>query len=163
MPPRSGWGESFDHVIAVNVRGVFLGLKHVMPVMQANGGGSIVNTASTAALTGTPTGSAYVASKHAVLGLTRVAALEGAPHGIRVNAICPGGLEGRMMSSILQQIADIQGVDPTTTQTAVLASVPLGRLARPEEIADTVSYLLSSGAAFMTGAAVPVDGGVTAQ
>jgi NAD(P)-dependent dehydrogenase (short-subunit alcohol dehydrogenase family) len=144
---------AFDQVFAVNVRGVFLGMQHVAPRMPA--GGAIVNTASTAALKGFAGLAAYAGSKHAVLGLTRSAALELAPRGIRVNAICPGPVEGRMMTSL----EDNSGVDDG--HAAFLATVPLGRYAAGEEMATTVAFLLSDDTAFATGAAFVVDGAQT--
>jgi 3alpha(or 20beta)-hydroxysteroid dehydrogenase len=145
--------DAFDRVFAVNVRGVFLGMKHVAPFMPS--GGSIVNTASTAALKGFAALGVYAGSKHAVLGLTRSMALELAPRGIRVNAVCPGPVEGRMMKSLEA------GVDVEDGYSAFLATVPLGRYTTGEEIGKTVTFLLSSDAAYTTGAAYPVDGGQT--
>lgn len=144
--------HQFNEVLNVNVRGVFLGLKHAGAAMGA--GGSIVNTASVAGLIGFPGVSGYVASKHAVIGLTRAAALEFAPRGIRVNAIAPGPVEGRMMASLEQQIGP-------GSREAFLSTVPLGRYAEPEDIASTVAYLLSDDAAFTTGTVHSTDGGQT--
>ncbi|MGA5504979.1 SDR family NAD(P)-dependent oxidoreductase [Streptomyces umbrinus] len=146
--------EHFDKVIAVNVRGVFLGLKHVSAAMTR--GGAIVNTASVAGLVGFPGVCGYVASKHAVMGLTRAAALDLAPRGVRVNAICPGPVEGRMMTSLEKQVGD-GGHD------VFLSTVPLGRYAKAEEMAATVVFLLSSETSFATGAAFSIDGGQTSQ
>jgi NAD(P)-dependent dehydrogenase (short-subunit alcohol dehydrogenase family) len=156
--------DAFDELLSVNLRGVFLGLKYVMPAMQAGGGGAIVNTASIAGLVGVGGLSAYVASKHAVIGLTKVAALEGAPQGIRVTAICPGPIEGRMMSSIEEEAATMLGLpDGSTAHAAFTGMVPAGRYGTAEEVADTVAYLLSPGASYMSGAAIPLDAGWTAQ
>ena len=156
--------ETFDKVLSVNVRGVFLGLKYVMALMGANGGGAIVNTGSIAGLVGVGGVSAYVASKHAVLGLTKVAALEGAPLGIRVNAICPGPIEGRMMSSIGNQAAAMLGLpDEDAAPAAFTGMVPGGRYGKPDEVAELVAYLLGPASSYMTGAAVPIDGAWTAQ
>jgi NAD(P)-dependent dehydrogenase (short-subunit alcohol dehydrogenase family) len=143
--------EAFDRVCAVNLRGVFLGLRHVAPHMPA--GGSIVNTASTGGLVGFPGGGAYVATKHAVVGLTRVAALDLAAQGVRVNAICPGPVAGRMTRSLEDQIG-VPGV--------LLQNVPLGRFAEPSDVAGLVAFVLSDAAGHVTGAALPVDGGQTA-
>lgn len=141
----------FDSVLAVNVRGVFLGMKHAAPLMRS--GGAIVNTASTGGLVGAVNLAAYIASKHAVVGLTRAAALELAPLGIRVNAVCPGPIRGRMMTMIAAGLG-AEDVDAVSS-----SKVPLGRPADPEEVAGVIAFLLGDGASYMTGAAVPVDGG----
>ncbi len=141
----------FDSVWAVNVRGVFLGMKHAVPLMRS--GGAIVNTASTGGLVGAVNLAAYIASKHAVVGLTRAAALELAPLGIRVNAVCPGPIRGRMMASIAAGLG-VEDVEAVSS-----SKVPLGRPADPEEVAGVIAFLLGTGASYMTGAAVPVDGG----
>jgi NAD(P)-dependent dehydrogenase (short-subunit alcohol dehydrogenase family) len=153
-PVESYDDDEFDGVMAINVRGVFLGIKHITAYMAA--GAAIVNTASVAATKGFAGMSGYTASKHAVLGLTRSAALELAPRGIRVNAISPGPVEGRMMRSLEQ------GVDPEKGHDIFVATVPLGRYVKPTEIANSVAYLLSEEAAFVTGTAFANDGGQTA-
>ena len=156
--------ETFDKLMSVNLRGVFLGLKYVMSVMGDHGGGAIVNTASIAGLVGVGGMSAYVASKHAVIGLTKVAALEGAPLGIRVNAICPGPIEGRMMSAVGELAVEMMGLpDAATARAAFTGMVPGGRYGQPTEIAQLVAYLLGPTSSYMSGAAVPIDGGWTAQ
>jgi NAD(P)-dependent dehydrogenase (short-subunit alcohol dehydrogenase family) len=146
--------DVFDHTIAINLRGVFLGLKHVIPAMRA-AGGAIVNTASQAGIRGVPGLSAYSASKHAVVGLSRGAALEEAP-GIRVNCLAPGPTDTRMMADIEQTVRD-QGGDPS----GFVDRIPASRYGRPEEIAATAVWLLAEAPDFLTGAVVPVDGGMT--
>jgi NAD(P)-dependent dehydrogenase (short-subunit alcohol dehydrogenase family) len=152
---------AFDQVLTVNVKGAWLNLKHAIRAMTALGnGGSIVNTSSGLGTTGIPGLGAYVASKHAVIGLTRTAALEVAADGIRVNAICPGPVDTRMMRSLEQQgMPD----DPEGAHTLYQQLVPLGRYGSPAEIADLVVFLASDRSSFMNGAAVAIDGGSTAD
>jgi NAD(P)-dependent dehydrogenase (short-subunit alcohol dehydrogenase family) len=148
--------DMFDRVIAVNLKGVFLGLKHVLPVMLRQGSGAIVNTASTSGLFGGPGMSAYVASKHGVLGLTKVAAAEVAAQGVRVNAICPGPVETRMMRSLEAQR---DPNDPEAVYAAHRATAPTGRYTLPEEIAGGVLFLCSDLAGNLTGTHLVIDGG----
>jgi NAD(P)-dependent dehydrogenase (short-subunit alcohol dehydrogenase family) len=135
-------------VIGINLTGVWLCLKHEIPQMLAQGGGAIVNTASVAGLVG-GVGSAYVAAKHGVIGLTKNAALEYAARGIRVNAVCPGGTRTRMLDGVLS--------DPEREATW-LSWHPIGRFGMPEEVAAAVVWLCSDAASFVTGIAMPVDG-----
>ena len=148
--------DEFERTMAVNVRGVFLGLQHVIPAMRRRGGGAIVNVSSQAGLRGVPGLSAYSASKHAVIGLTRGAALEVARDAIRVNCVCPGPTDTRMMRDI-EEVVRGQGGDPST----FVERIPVGRYGRPEEIAALVAWLLLDAPAFLTGAVLPIDGGMT--
>ena len=156
MPIQEYDEDVFDAVIAVNLKGVFLGLRHVLPVMLQQGGGTVVNTASVAGLFGGPGMPAYVASKHAVLGLTKVASADVASQGVRVNAVCPGPVETRMMRSLEAQR---NPNDPGSIADAMRAGMPTGRYTMPEEIANTVLFLCSDLSGNMTGTQVVVDGG----
>ena len=154
--------EMFDQVLAVNVRGVFLGLKTIAPVLVESGGGSIVNVSSVAGLAGAANLSAYAASKHAVIGLTKSAAIELAAAGVRVNAVCPAPIQTRMMRS-LEEALKTDDVDLDVMQQLVAASIPVGRYGEPGEVADLIAFLLSDQSQFLTGAAIPIDGGMKAR
>jgi 3alpha(or 20beta)-hydroxysteroid dehydrogenase len=145
--------------MGVNGRGVLLGMKYVVPVMRARGGGAIVNTASVAGLSGASLISSYCASKHAVIGLTRSVAMQQGPNNIRVNAVCPAAMTGRMMTSIENKMSP---GDADTVRDAVLGTIPMGRYARPGDVASMVTHLCSDEASFLNGGAYPVDGGATA-
>ncbi|WP_454917003.1 SDR family NAD(P)-dependent oxidoreductase [Xanthobacter sediminis] len=151
--------DAFDQVIAVNVRGVWLSLRYAMPVMQRNGGGSIVITSSIAGLRGFAGLTAYTTSKHAVVGLMRCAALEGAKHGIRVNTIHPSPIETRMMRSIEEGAAPGAAAQ---AKDAFVSMIPAGRYGTPEEVARVALFLASDDSAFCSGALVSVDGGMSA-
>jgi len=143
------WSEdSFDRMIAVNLKGVWLCMKEEIRLMQSQGGGAIVNTGSIAGLIGLVTSSAYVAAKHGVIGLTKTAALEYAEAKIRVNAVCPGFIQTRMTEDTMRRRGE-----------QILAQIPSHRMGKPEEIAEMVVWLCSDRASYVTGAAYNVDGG----
>lgn len=151
--------DNFDRIMAVNARGTFLCLQAEIAAMLKTGGGSIVNIASVAGLIGFPGLSPYVASKHAINGMTKNAALEYGKAGIRVNAICPGGVDTRMLDSLAEQAT---GGTRTTAQMMDPLH-PIGRIGRPDEIAEAIVWLCCDRASFVTGATMPVDGGFVAQ
>ncbi len=160
IAPTAEYDEDvFDAVMSVNVKGVFLGLRHVLPVMISQKRGAIVNTASVAGLMASPGMPAYVASKHAVIGITKVAAAEVARHGVRVNAVCPGPIDTRMIHSLEQQVSP---EDPAAVGARYRSSIPIGRYGTPEEIANVVQFLCSDLASNVTGSQYVVDGGRTA-
>ncbi len=148
--------DIWDRLIDINLKGVWLCLKYEIPRMLEQGGGAIVNTASAAGLVGSRRLAAYVASKHGVVGLTKAAALEYARDGIRVNAVCPGIIDTPMMDRLIAGRQD-------DYETTIPTRQPVGRLGTPEEIAEAVAWLCSDAASLVTGIAMSVDGGFTAQ
>lgn len=150
---EADWDLTFN----VNVKGVFFGMKYAIPAMIAAGGGSIVNTASAAGLVGTATMAAYGASKAAVIQLTKTAAVEWAKRNIRVNAVCPAWTKTNMVD---QLVASINRPD---AEQRLLDQVPLGKMGHVSDIAQAMLYFASDASAFVTGVALPLDGGLTAQ
>jgi len=149
--------DVFDRVLAVNVKGVWLGIKTVAPLLRARGGGVIVNTASTAGLRGSRANLvAYIASKHAVVGLTRTAALELAPDRIRVNAVCPSPIETDMVRQLEE---GHNPANPSAVHDRMARVIPMRRYGTPEEVAALVTFLCSADAVYITGGIYPVDGG----
>jgi NAD(P)-dependent dehydrogenase (short-subunit alcohol dehydrogenase family) len=149
--------EEWDRVFEVNARGVFLGTKAALPHMLRQGGGVIVNTASVAGMVGLRDRASYCASKGAVIAFTKQVAIQYARDGIRCNCVCPGTVDSPWVARLLAA-AD----DPVETRRALVARQPLGRLGRPEEIAAAIAFLASDEAAFVTGAALVIDGGLVA-
>jgi NAD(P)-dependent dehydrogenase (short-subunit alcohol dehydrogenase family) len=147
--------ENFDRVNAINLRGVWASMKHELRQMRQQGSGAIVNCSSIGGLVGLPSRAAYHASKHGVIGLTKSAAVEYAPRGVRINAVCPGTIDTPMVGDMLETQAD--------AMKEIMKEQPIGRLGRSEEIAAAVLWLCSPGASFVVGAALPVDGGFTAH
>ena len=146
--------ERWQQVIAINLTSVWLCMKYEILQMLPQGGGTIVNTASVAGLVGLPGSCAYVASKHGVVGLTKTAALEYAKQGIRVNCVCPDYIQTPMTAP---------GMEDPERMALMLANEPVGRMGNPEEVAETVAWLCSDAASFVTGHTMTVDGGYVAQ
>ncbi|OIK15370.1 short chain dehydrogenase [Bacillus sp. MUM 116] len=147
--------SEFDRIMAINVKGVFLGMKYVLKVMDKQGSGSIINTASTAGIRPEHSVAVYSASKHAVIGLTKGAALEYAKKGIRINALCPGGVQTALTASVADQF-EKGGYVPEE-----IPNMRMGRYADPKELAEMVAFLASDKASYMTGSIALVDGGLT--
>ena len=144
--------QNYDQVMAVNAKGVFLGMRYAIPIMIEGGGGSIINTASIASTVSVPMMGAYCASKGAVLMLTKSAAIEYATHGVRVNCICPGVVQTALMDNIPDEL-----VAGATSMT------PMGRVGQPVEMGRVTVFLASDDASYVTGAAIAVDGGYTSM
>lgn len=151
--------EDVKKVLDINVMGAFLGLKHVIPVMKKQNSGSIINTSSDAGLSGSENMAPYVMSKHAVVGLTKTAALEVARYGVRVNSINPTNIEGRMMKSIEK---GLNPDNPDGVKDEWVGAIPMGRYAKLEEVAKLVLFLASEDASFITGSQYVIDGGILA-
>jgi NAD(P)-dependent dehydrogenase (short-subunit alcohol dehydrogenase family) len=147
--------ENFDRVTAINLRGVWTCMKHELRQMREQGSGAIVNCSSLGGLVGQPTRAAYHAAKHGVIGLTKSAALEYAPRGVRINAVCPGVIHTGMSAEMMETQVD--------AMKEILRDQPIGRIGRAEEIASAVLWLCSPGASLVIGVALPVDGGFTAH
>ena len=158
VPPSDAADEAaevFDRVNAINLRGVWACMKHELAQMRTQGSGAIVNCSSLGGLVGLPGRAAYHASKHGVIGLTTSAALEYAPRGIRINAICPGTIETPMVTDMIAK--------GELDMTEAVANQPIARLGRADEISAAVLWLCSPAASFIIGVALPVDGGYTAR
>lgn len=151
-PVQAAEDEDFDRIMGVNLKGVWHGLKYEIPHMLAHGGGAIVNTASSAGVTGIANVALYTASKHGVVGLTKATALELAKSGIRVNAVAPGPVDTGLLHRMVAGHIDVE---------AIAASVPMGRISQPEEIAGAIVWLCSDAASYITGHTLVIDGGLT--
>jgi NAD(P)-dependent dehydrogenase (short-subunit alcohol dehydrogenase family) len=147
--------QTLDLMLATNVRGMFFSMKHELEIMAKQGFGSIVNISSGAGLTGVPGYAGYVASKHAEIGLTKSAALDYADRGVRVNAVCPGLVKTPLIADMITENPELH--------EHVVASHPLGRIAEPEEVADAIVWLATNKSSYVTGVALPVDGGYLAR
>ncbi|MEX0663286.1 MAG: SDR family NAD(P)-dependent oxidoreductase [Acidimicrobiia bacterium] len=150
------WRRTLD----VNLTGTFLCCRGLLPALRNSGGSSIVNVSSIGGLAGEPEMAHYCASKFGVLGLSQSLAVEEGPNGIRVNTVCPGAVDSRMNDETLTMYASRLGLDQGTVFQDVIARTPLGRLARPRDVADTIAYLLSDLSSFVTGESIAVTGGL---
>jgi len=152
--------KDLDFVLNVNVKGVYFGLKYVLPLMIAQKEGSVVNTSSVAGFIGAVGMAPYIASKHAVLGITKTAAIEVGNYGIPVNAVCPGPVDNRMMRSIEEKSLPN---DPEEVKNTFEKDIPMGRYATNEEVADLICFLISDKAKYISGEAFRIDGGMAAK
>ncbi len=146
--------ETWDRIVGVNLRGTWLAMRAELPALLG-GGGAIVNVASTLGLRGSPNASPYSASKHGVIGLTRTAAIEYAPHGIRVNAVCPGAIDTPMMDETFARFPGFREM--------LVGFVPMGRMGSADEVAAAIVWLLSDAASFVTGETLTVEGGLLSR
>lgn len=155
VAPVAEWDEqAMERILSINVKGLYLCLKHETAHMVEQGGGSIVNLASAAGVVGVANKPAYTASKHAVVGLTKASALQYAAQGLRINAVCPGAVDTPMLQ---------ENLAPGVDKSLVGANHPIARLASPEEIAEAILWLCSDSASYVVGHALVVDGGLTVQ
>lgn len=154
--------EAFDRVMAVNARGVFLGMKYEIPEIAKAGGGAILNVASAAGVVGAGYFAAYAASKHAVVGLTRAAADESARLNIRINAICPSFAATPMVATMADRMMSQRHISREEAHQRIARRVPMGRIAEPGEVVQAMLWIVSPENSFMTGQAVSIDGGLTA-
>ncbi|QRN97846.1 glucose 1-dehydrogenase [Archangium violaceum] len=152
--------EEFDRVLGVDLRGVWLCMKYEIPAMVKAGGGAIVNVSSVNGLSGTPMGSAYVAAKHGMHGLSKTAALEFAKEGVRVNVVCPGAHRTPMLEGVFERISP--GAPERAETQYYLPRIPMGRIGRPEEAGKAIAWLLSEDASYVNGCVMTVDGGMMA-
>jgi NAD(P)-dependent dehydrogenase (short-subunit alcohol dehydrogenase family) len=151
-PVQDATSDDFDRIIAINLKGIWLGMKYQIPHMLMHGGGAIVNTASSAGVVAIPNVAIYTASKHAVVGLTKATALELARSNIRVNAVAPGPVDTGLLARMIKG-----KIDPSV----IAESVPMGRISEPDEIAGAILWLCSDAASYVTGHTLVVDGGLT--
>lgn len=154
--------DDYDRVMDINAKGVFIGMRHQIPVMRAQRGGAILNTASAAGLVGSGYLSAYAASKHAVIGMTKAAADESARYNIRVNAICPSFASTPMVESMGDMMGEKHGISREQAYSKIASRVPLRRVAEPAEVVQAMLWICERDNSFMTGQAVAIDGGLTA-
>lgn len=154
--------EDYDRVMEINAKGVFIGMRHQIPVMTKAHKGAILNTASAAGLVGSGHLSAYAASKHAVIGMTKAAADEVARYNIRVNAICPSFASTPMVEQMGDQVGEAHGITREEAYSRIASRVPMRRVAEPKEVVQAMVWAVSDGNSFMTGQSISIDGGLTA-